>query len=149
MWHRPYVLSYEIGNPSCSCYKTSKPLCDIAHMFSHMKLVTPHVLVTKRVNLMCHHPYVLSYEIGNPLCSCYKMSKPWCVITHMFFHTKLVTPCGIITKPGNPYIGTFYYKTSNPLSLNFNFTKIGNPYFQTIKTKDNNPKWLFWDLQML
>ena len=67
----------------------------------------------------------------------------------MFCHTKSVTPYGIITKRGNPYVGTFYYKTSNPLSPNFNFTKIGNPYFQTIKTKDNNRKWLFWDLQML
>ena len=30
---------------------------------------------------------------------------------------------------------TFYYKTSNPLSSNFNFTKIRNSYFQTIKPK--------------
>ena len=92
---------------------------------------------------MCHRPYVLPCEIGNPLCSCYKKSKPLCVIAHMFFHTKSVTPSRVITKGGKPYVGTFYYKTSNPLSPNFNFTKIGNPYFQTIKTKDNNPKWLF------
>ena len=92
---------------------------------------------------MRHHQYVLSYEISNPSCSCYKMSKPLCVIAHMFFHTQLVTPCGINTKRGKVYVGTFYYKTSNPLSLNFNFMKIGNPYFQTIKSKDNNPKWLF------
>ena len=98
---------------------------------------------------MWHDPYALSYEIGNPLCSCYKTRKPLCDIAYMFFHTKSVTPGGVNTKRGNPYVGTFYYKTSNPLSLNFNFTKIGNPYFQTIKTKDNNPKWLFWDLQML
>ena len=89
---------------------------------------------------MCHRPYVLSYEICNPLRSCYKASKPLCVIAHMFFHTKLVTPCGIITKRGNPYVRTFCHKISNPLSFKFNFTKIGNSYFQTIKTKDNNPK---------
>ena len=92
---------------------------------------------------MWHHPYVISHEIGKPLCSCYKTSKHLCLIAHMFFHTKSVIPCGIITKRRNPYVGTFYYKTSNPLSPNFYFTKIGNPYFQTIKTKDNNPKWLF------
>ena len=92
---------------------------------------------------MCHRPYVLSYEISNSSYFCYKTSKPLCVIVHMFFHTKSVTPGGVNTKRGNPYVGTFYYKTSNPLSLNFNFTKIGNPSFQTIKTKDNNPKWLF------
>ena len=92
---------------------------------------------------MCHQPFVLSYEIGNPLCSCFKTSKTLCVITHMFFHTKSVTPCGVNTKRGNPYVRTFYYKTINPLSLNFNFTKIGNPYFQTIKTKDNTPNGYF------
>ena len=92
---------------------------------------------------MCHRPYVLSYEIGNPLCSCYKTSKPLYIIAQIFFYTKSVTPCSVITKRGNPDVGTFYYKTSNPLSLNFHFTKIGNPYFQTVKTKDNNPKRLF------
>ena len=92
---------------------------------------------------MCHRPYVLSYEIGNPSCSCYKTSKPLCDIANMFFHTKSVTPYGVITKRGNPYVRTFYYKTSNPLSPNFSFTKIGNPYFQTTKTKDDNPNGYF------
>ena len=63
--------------------------------------------------------------------------------SHTLIHYEISNPRVPVTKHGTPYVTAFCYKTSNPLSLNFNFTKIGNPYFQTIKIKDNNHEWPF------
>ena len=67
-------------------------------MFSHMKSVTPRVLVTKQVNPCVSSPICYLYEIGSPSCSCYKTSKLLCNITHLFPQTKSVTPRVPVTK---------------------------------------------------
>ena len=101
------MLITKYGSPFApkTKYGTAYVPRSYTHLLRNLEPLLP--LLINMEQLMCQDHTPIHYEIWNP-------------------------SYDTIAKRGNPYIATFCYKITNPLSVNFYFTKIGNPYFQTI-----------------